>query len=326
MTEKEIRAWLRLLGLKALGRRRQWVVSRCPLAPWRHQTGRDRKPSFGIAEGPGESRTHCFACHFSGRQGALLAELQMRGAEVDLGQAWAMVEAAEAGAPLTLGDGDFESAFLFEPEEHPFPEEMREALEPAYARVRRKGKVLGRVHPYLRRRRVPYSVAKRMDLRYDPWRLRLVFPVRDWRGVLMGLHGRITYLPPDDDPHPPPVYLMYPCQDQTNPHVWLGEHWTDPEQPVVVAESVFDLARVIEAGFHNAISPLTADLSAAKLARIESLQDVVTIFDEDQAGRYARGKLDRALRHARVRHVYLDEGTDAGELPPDELRDLIADA
>lgn len=319
MTEKQIRVWLRLLGLKAMGRRRQWVVSRCPLAEWRHQSGKDRRPSFGVAEGPGESRTHCFACHFSGRQGALLAELQMRGAaDLDLGAAWAMVEAAEEGAPLSLGEGDFEESLSWVPEEHPFPEEMREALEPAYARKR--------VHHYLRRRRVPYRVAKRMDLRYDPWRLRIVFPVRDWRGVLMGLHGRITYRPPEDDPNPPPVYLMYPCQDQTNPHVWLGEHWTDPEQPVVVAESVFDLARVIEAGFPNAISPLTADMSAAKLARVESLQDVITIFDEDQAGRYARGKLDQALRHARVRHVYLEEGTDAGDLDAAELADLITNA
>lgn len=244
----------------------------------------------------------------------------MRGATgLDLGKAWEMVEAAEQGAPLTLGEGDFEAGLLGgEPEDHPFPEEMREALEPAYARKR--------VHPYLRKRRVPYAVARRMDLRYDPWRLRIVFPVRDWRGSLMGLHGRLTYRPPDDDPHPPPTYLMYTCEDQLNPHVWLGEHWCDPEKLVVVTESVFDLARVIEAGFRNAISPLTADMSPAKLARVEGLQDVVTVFDEDPAGQYARGKLDRALAHARVRHVFLDEGEDAADLDAAELRELIESA
>src|SRR5207247_2076034 len=66
-----------------------------------------------------------------------------------------------------------------------YPETMCSGLEPAYYE--------GAVHPYLTQRSVGYALAAHLDLRYDPARFRVVFPIRDAGGVLRGLHGRLVY-------------------------------------------------------------------------------------------------------------------------------------
>jgi len=311
----EIKRWLRLVGSRAAEAGSEWVQAPCPLAPWRHGAGVDRNPSFGVRVEPGDSRTHCFSCGWSGSQMDLVFDLRGRGAKgVDLRRAMEMVEDAASG--VEEGGAELRGFPSEEPEPvEPFPEYMVDAFEPAYHRdpgVARSGAV----HPYLRARGVSFHSARRFDARWDPYRRRIVFPVRDFEGRLCGLHGRAV------DPDAKPPYLVYRHEGRANPDVWLGEHWLDPERTLVVAESVFDLVGCAQV-WPNAASPLSATVRAAKARRLDGFRRIVTVFDGDEAGRRGRARLAQMLPDASVRHVDLPDGADAGDVGVAELREIL---
>lgn len=316
MHANEIKKWLLLLGAKGTSEGQAWVQARCPLAPWRH-SGSDSNPSFGVEVSHGESKVYCFGCGFGGTQTSLLMELRFLGAEgVQWRKALDMLIAADDETMLGLPNGDYEDdVFGVEAAEYEFPEWLVKAFEPAYFE--------GTVHPYLTSRHTPLEVAQHLDLRYDVHRRRVVFPVRDWSGRLMGLHGRHIGGPytPDDIQN---AYRMYPYQGHTNPRVWLGEHWIEIDQPVVLAESVFDLARTMEV-YSNVLSPLTASITGKKLERLAGIKRIVTLFDADAAGDAAREKTAKHLTGSDISHVELPAGCDAGEMSPEELNRALLD-
>ena len=78
MNSAEIVHFLRLIGAKNIQSddARGWVRASCPLAPWLHESGQDRKPSFGVKvpDKEGESPYyHCFACQSNGQLPKLLS-------------------------------------------------------------------------------------------------------------------------------------------------------------------------------------------------------------------------------------------------------------
>jgi len=319
VTPDQISKWLQAIGTKAVeGQGTDWVHASCPFASWRHQHGQDEHPSFGVKPGPGESRCYCLACDWSGTQTDALMLLHEHGVVTNYVEALALIEEAEDGAPLVGGAPEYEEKWDEKPPEHIYPEYLLEAFEEAY------DEETGAVHPYLKGRDTPYEVAAKLDLRWDAYRRRILFPVRDGLGRLRGLHGRAVEFPaggPEWEHDKP--YKMYPFEGQTNAHVWLGEHWAEGDRLLVVAESVFDLARVLEV-YDNVIAPLSATLSLKKIARIRNAEQIVTIFDEDKAGKRARAKLDYYLTDTDLIHIRLEPGQDAGDLSHTEMKDLLA--
>ncbi len=82
MTSRDITHFLGLLGAKniVIDTQRGWVRSSCPLAPWTHETGQDRHPSFGIKipETYADVPTYtCFTCGRSGPLPKLLSTLRL---------------------------------------------------------------------------------------------------------------------------------------------------------------------------------------------------------------------------------------------------------
>ncbi len=247
----------------------------------------------------------------------LIMKLQQHGAKLPWDKLIGGVNAAIEGAPFGFAPGNYED--IFKKEDCPFPEDLVENItEPAYAIV--DWEVLGEamVHPYLEGRGVSYEVAERFDLRFDPYRNRIVAPVRDFQGQLMGLHGRTVFslskLP----------YLMYTHQKKSNPHVMLGEHLVTADVPVIVAESMFDLFRVVEV-WPNCLSPLKAGISVQTIKRLEGSLMVITLFDGDKAGEHAREKIDKHLKTCPVHHLIPEDGTDAGEMDSVVLECAIAE-
>lgn len=310
MTANQARKWAQVLGLKLGEAGPEWVHCACPRAPYAHRGGEDRHPSFGMKVMPGESRVHCFGCGFSGWQTTVLIDMEAHSQVFRYAEALDLIVTAEESAGIEL-DADYESAvFGDSDEECPFPEWVLGAFESAHFG--------GQVHPYLEKRSTPFEVAKHLDLRFDTFRQRIVFPVRDWESRLMGLHGRTVLA----DGKPP--YLMYPWEGHTNPHVLLGEHWVNVEEPLVVAESVFDLARCFEI-YENVVTPLTASISPRELERLVGARRIITLFDGDEAGDQARTKVTEWWDGS-VAHVYPPDGADAGDLAPEELEELLTPA
>ncbi|MDG5496987.1 hypothetical protein [Niveispirillum sp. BGYR6] len=312
--------FLTALGIQPLpSRRAGWVVTRCPLAPLRHQRGTDNNPSFGFRVGAGGGRCHCLACGYSGTLARLVADLrqavQHQGLALaaDFAAAEALIEAAggQAGG-LSLGDTgpDIEAlANGARAAEHLFPEWWLNQFPPAHHQ--------GQLHPYLQARGVDIATAIALDIRFDAGRQRICFPIRDFNGFLRGLHGRSIL--PDGQPR----YLMYRHGGQNCPSIWHGESWLDPDRPVLIVESVFDAARVFP-HYPNVVDPLTADLMPEKIRRLSGCAEYLLLFDNDPAGQAARRKLRQAWAGARLRDLYLPAGyKDPGEAPPALLASLL---
>lgn len=316
MNPTAIRRWLRLIGVAKFGDEgSDWLNCCCPLAEWEHQSGTDRTPSFGVKIEPGDSQVYCFSCTFGGQQSDVLMQLEAHSVEINYAEAWDAIWEAESTAELSVdGEGYEEDVHGPKTPEHIYPEFLlTETTEPAYAE--------DQVHPYLARRGVTFEVAERWDIRLDPYRRRIVTPVRDFDGRLRGLHGR--HLGGDyaiDDVHS--KYKMYPHAGQTNPHVWLGEHLIDLERPILMPESKFDLFKCNQL-YDNVITPLTASLSREKVARLMSAVEIVTFFDGDDAGERARSRLREWLPDTEVRHIKPEAGFDADETDLDLIWEYL---
>lgn len=291
------------------------VAVACPLERWQHKSGKDSSPSMSIRKG----KAHCFACGFHGDLHSLVLTIAHRQAAdpdpaINTAAAFAAVSAIEDGAlaqGLVLDIGSYsEWLQTAPPNSVVFPEWMVEGMDPAYT--------AGAVHPYLASRHVPYWIAERLNIRYDVNKDRIVFPFRDASGILRGLHGRAL-----GKAHP--KYLYYPYEEQTNGGMWFGEHICQPGKPVVMPESVFDLARVLEV-YPNVLSPWGATPGPQKLARIEGwFPAIYTLFDNDEAGDLGRRTIANYYGEtAHVQHMYLPRQIkDAGDCHPDWIANIL---
>lgn len=311
MNEAQIIEWLGALGVYAPESGAAWVQAPCPLAPWTHAKGIDKHPSFGVRVQPGLSLCKCFACDWTGDQAKLLFELKYRVKgfthDIDFKKANDMIVDALQNIPTLV------STMLGQPAPEKklveFPQSLIEAMEPAYDWTTQI------VHPYLEMRGVPYGVAESLNiLWHDDWG-RIVFPVRDNSTKLVGLHGRSVF-------NQDPKYLIYTYKGQSNLQIWYGEQWVDMDRPVVVAESVFDLARIYQV-YRNVVSPLTASLSKTKVHRIAQAREIVTLFDADAAGEKARYRMQEWLPKSALIHLTPSPWKDPGDMPVPVVEELL---
>jgi hypothetical protein len=294
-----------------------WVVARCPMAPWRHAGGQDKKPSFAIRLEPGDAFANCFSCAWHGKQSDLLLALRYANQKnpVDsypFGQALQLIAQAEEEIDLALDSPDI-GELLVEGQGgrcHEFPDDWLASFP--------RWHESDMARDYLEVRGVGFEVANMLRLRFDPKQHRVCFPVRDFKGRLMGLHGRAL------DNTVDPRYRMYKHAGRNNPLIWLGEHWVDLTRPIVVVEGPFDVAAVYQV-YRNVVSPLFASASAAKLLRMADAFEWITLFDRGTGGDHGRAKVTQLFQshHYVVHHLLPVEGKDAGEMSPDELAQVL---
>lgn len=319
MKKEKIEQALKLVGATniQLHKRTGWVISRCPLGPWRHEGGESGPEVFGVKIETGDPSTHCFSCGWGGKLSDLTLtmrylnkkdpRIQVKWSEVD-----ALIEEAENDLELDFDSPDIEEMlFGKKAEPHYFPEWWLDSFpywkEVAWARE------------YLAERNVPESVAEALDLRADTKEKRVCFPVRDFQGHLVGLHGRAVLEGVE------PRYRMYLQAGKNNPINWLGESWVDLTKPIVVVEGPFDVASVYRV-YRNVVSPLFANPSVEKLLRMGDGLEWVTFFDRGKGGDAGRKKVDKVLGSDHVlNHILPPEGIkDPGACDLDQLQELLS--
>lgn len=309
MKANAIEKWLSKLGVSATNKGSGWVESKCPLAPWRHRSGIDRNPSFGVKVMPGDSQVWCFSCQYGGTQTTLLYELEHCGHEFNFAEALRAITLAGEGEDLDDIEFEYEEARATE-DLYEFPEWYIGGFESA---------VFGtRVHPYLESRNVSVQFATAYDLRFDAHRHRICFPIRDYRGRLMGVHGRaISDLEKSK-------YYVYKHEGHSNQSVWLGEHLVDREEPVVLVESVFDLASTWEV-YENVLTYRSAGVNAGALARINWASTIICFFDNDEAGKMGVERVRDGFRDTRTRvhAIWPPEGKDPGDMAEYDIAELL---
>lgn len=255
--------------------REHWLTASCPFAPWDHDGGIDKNPSFGISLKSKKSHYHCFSCNASGELANLPMDVayknhDMPKIELDVFSAIDFISkhTEYSSAP------DFQENFIPEvEEEHLFPDWWLNSFMFVFENPEGLA--------YVRSRGLTDRVIQKFNLRYDTSRRRVVFPLRNWDGELVGAHGRAI------DKGVVPSYYFYSHEHKNNKLPWLGEHYININKPVLVVESVFDLAAVWPI-YNNSICPLSAGLSKQKIQRIHHIPHIVTMFDYGKGGDAAR--------------------------------------
>ena len=281
----------------------------------------DRNPSFGIEVSPVKiSKCHCFSCGFAGELTDLITLLRHKVRKdveakapvpnYDFKTALQLIAQEEDGGILSFVHADEEEDKTVT---HYFDEDWLSSFK-SYRKFED-------ARAYLASRNVPKWVADDLDLRFDARERRICFPVRDFNGDLVGLHGRGI------DKHPIPPYRMYTDTypnkgGHNNPLIWYGEDKVDFEKPVVVVESVFDYARVYEC-YKNVICPLTAEIKKDKILRVQDMVVCIDMFDGDDPGRRASSRMRKELSHVRFKTIRLKEGTDPGKMSVMDVRKIL---
>ena len=319
MTRDQINEFLKMVGSAPAAdqSRTGWVIARCPLGPWNHAGG-DKSPSFGVRIEAGDCFAHCFSCSWHGRQSDIVLEMRykLQASPADAGayqlaKALEMVEASEGGSELNLDSPDIEEV-LFGPkkDDYVFPDEWLATFAPAWS--------IDWAREYLLSRQVPEEIANALDLRADITLQRVCFPVRDFKGRLRGLHGRAV------DPAAPLRYRMYPHKGNTNPDIWLGEHWADFDKPVVMVEGPIDTTSVMRL-YRNVVTPLFASPNFAKLKRMSDALEIITLFDKGTGGNVGRARASKAYPHSVLTHLILPDSKDPGAASIEELAAILQD-
>ena len=321
MSVERTQSILKLIGAKVPPdqSRAGWVISTCPLAPWRHASGVDKNPSFGVKADKGDARVHCFSCGFSGTIIDMVHTIRHHNkmhpeVEIDWSQVMGLVNGIEDEWDLDLDQPTIEEMLFSKSEDaHVFPDWWLESFPPALTIPEASG--------YLAARGVDYDTAEMLDLRCDTNQGRICFPVRDFQGRLLGLHGRAMHAETE------PRYRMYTQGGCNNPMIWLGENWVDLSLPIVVVEGPFDVAAVLPV-YSNVVSPLFANPNVEKIRRMQDCLEWVTLLDTGVAGDHGRHKIEQVLGEDHVvEHLYMPgHRKDPGECSREEILGLFGDS
>ena len=169
---------------------------------------------------------------------------------------------------------------------------------------------------------------------YDRFRDRIVFPIRDQRGRIIGFGGRVLG---DDKPkylNSPETPIFHKGRELYG--LYQARQANRQLDRAVIVEGYMDVIALAQHGITNAMATLGTATSQAHLEKLYRVcPEVVFCFDGDEAGRQAaRRALDAALPcmqdGRQARFLFLPEGEDPDTLVrgegADHFRSLIANA
>jgi len=153
---------------------------------------------------------------------------------------------------------------------------------------------------------------------YDRFRDRLMFPIRDSRGRVMGFGGRVLDQGEPKYLNSPETPLFHKGRELYG--LYEAKQARNDFRRVIVVEGYMDVVRLHQAGITYALATLGTATTQEHLNRIFRLtSEVVFCFDGDRAGRQAAWRaLENALPLARdgreLRFLFLPEGEDPDSL------------
>lgn len=275
MREEPLRQLMSKLGMGAIERRvtkgTTWLNHSCPLAPWTHKNGSDRRASFGIVvNDEGTSIFTCLACKQKGSTAKLIRLLQLhRG--VDYTE---LFEEAEEGEKGVRRFRPFDENFVEEPEELvPLNEAMWDGLFEPIADHKEAAR-------FMVRRHVHRATCEKLGVMFDPEKRRIVFPVRHVDGNLYGFTGRTVI------PNHEPKVLDYGGLPKRS--LIMGSDRWRPGYKKLLVEGLIAFARMHEIGAESYVdigAVLGSEMTPEKAEIIKQVGDTtVLLFDPDPAG------------------------------------------
>lgn len=280
MNQRDLTRIMHDLGVQvAPAKRKGWMDGPCPLAPWKHQSGMDRHPSFGVKiEEGGISAYHCYTCKAHGRISSLARALgHFRNRNHD-----EIAKQADFADLMNITHAPFEQKDMRDPLPEPIIEEMYDGM---FLLVSASEAAT----TYLIQRGISPATALKLGLLYDPdpTENRILFPVRDREGNLYGWSGRAIDPRPVLPPHrPDPKVRDY--EGLPKRHLILGEHLWRPGHPTFIVEGLFGYAHLMDIGadaYFNVGALLGSTMTEEKAERIKQWNEVTILaLDNDQGG------------------------------------------
>lgn len=299
MTRDSIHQLLRAIGIREYTDAEHWVNCTCPFARWRHGSGQDTRPSFGISVNDlGVSVYSCFGCMDKAKAipSLLPALFLMTGT-----YPWAAAKIIMESGALTLDEilqpGPWERP-EGERREEPIPREVFVKFPllrasnsmTAISAARWIGKPLSE-----KGRGIPTWVQNYFGLRVDEDRDAVVFPLTNHRGRIYLMRERrvgtkeIWTVSPDIAG----VYGMEFARLK-DVGVWFGLHLLDWNKPVMLVEGEFDAMRIFALGFRNVVASTTSSVTEAQIDAIRS-DSIILGYDPDKAGEKARERITKHI-------------------------------
>lgn len=151
------------------------------------------------------------------------------------------------------------------------------------------------------------------DVYYDRFRARIIFPLKDVRGRILGFAGRIIVKSDQEAKYlNSPETEIYKKGDQVFGLNFAKES-IRKEDRVFIFEGYFDQIRAHQAGVKNTVATCGTALTPKQVSLLKGYtKNVVLVFDADQAGQMASEKGYKALAEQglNIALITLPEGDD----------------
>jgi DNA primase len=153
---------------------------------------------------------------------------------------------------------------------------------------------------------------------YDRFRDRLMFPIRDSRGRVIGFGGRVIDQGEPKYLNSPETPLFHKGRELYG--LFEARQARSDLQRLVIVEGYMDVVRLHQAGITHAVATLGTATTQEHLGKIFRLtSEVVFCFDGDRAGRQAawralENSLPQALDGRALKFMFLPEGHDPDTL------------
>src|SRR5580692_1117355 len=162
---------------------------------------------------------------------------------------------------------------------------------------------------------------------YDRFRDRLMFPIRDSRGRVIGFGGRIIDQGEPKYLNSPETPLFHKGRELYG--LFEARQARTDFKRLMIVEGYMDVVRLHQAGISYSVATLGTATTQEHLGKIFRLtREVVFCFDGDRAGRQAAWRaLENSLALARdgreIRFMFLPEGHDPDTLVAEEGREAF---
>ncbi len=157
---------------------------------------------------------------------------------------------------------------------------------------------------------------------YDRFRDRVMFPIRDSRGRVVGFGGRVIDQGEPKYLNSPETALFHKGRELYG--LYEARQELRQINQLLIVEGYMDVVRLAQAGIHYAVATLGTATTPEHLNRLFRVcSDVVFCFDGDRAGRQAAWRaLETSLTHARdgrqLKFLFLPDGHDPDTLVAEE--------
>jgi DNA primase len=162
---------------------------------------------------------------------------------------------------------------------------------------------------------------------YDRFRGRLMFPIADHLGRIVGFSGRILQEAKEAKYVNTPETPVF-----KKGHILFGYHLAEPSARekgyTILVEGNLDVVSLVEGGITNVMAPLGTGLTGEQLRLLERIQPKVLLaFDADEAGQKAafRALLEATRQGFEVKIARLTSGKDPDEAIRQQRAGLIQD-